>query len=147
MKRSISVISAILRSLTKAVHWLITQDKNLTHATILEKKLNKCYQCTYESSQAANLRQRMKIDTGQNSNKCTQCEYICSHPKSLSRHLKTHADKKSCHEIFHCDCAFTKSDNHFCSSSCAFSLHLKSDNSRLDSKLSTFSLKIQGVKT
>ena len=127
MKRSISVISAILRSLTKAVHWLITQDKNPTHATILEKKLNKCYQCIYESSQAANLRQRMKIDTGQNSNKCTQCEYICSHPRSLSRHLKNHTDKNSSHEIFHCDCAFTKSDITFAAQAVLFSLHLLSD--------------------
>ena len=42
-------------------------------------KSNKCNQCGYTSSQAGNLRQHLKMHSGEKSNKCNQCDYASSY--------------------------------------------------------------------
>ena len=57
-------------------------------------KSNKCNQCDYASSHAGNLRQHLKIHSGEKSHKCNQCLFASSQACNLRRHLKTHSGQK-----------------------------------------------------
>ena len=102
-KSPINVTGATIPQIWRLI-WNFTMEKSRTTATnaiiVPEaakvkrlmrmhsgEKQNNCYQCSYESSQAANLRQHLKIHTGEKYNKYN--------PSSLRRHLKTHTDEKS----------------------------------------------------
>ena len=57
-------------------------------------KSNKCKQCGYASSRAANLRQHLKTHSGEKSKKCSQCDFASSYAHHLRRHLKMHSREK-----------------------------------------------------
>ena len=59
------------------------------------KKMYKCNQCQYTSSDASHLRRHLKTHSGEKSNKCNQCDYASSRAVHLRRHLKTHTGEKS----------------------------------------------------
>ena len=67
-------------------------------------KSSKCNQCDYASSHAGNLRQHLKIHSGEKSNKCNQCDYASSRADNLMTHLKTHSGEMS-NKCNHCDYA------------------------------------------
>ena len=61
--------------------------------------VKKCNQCDYASSQADDLRIRLKTHNGENSNKCN---YASSHSGYLRKHLKVYTGKKS-HKCNQCN--------------------------------------------
>ena len=71
----------------------LVMDQNLkTHSG---EKSNKCNQCDFASSQAANLRRHLKMHSGEKSaNKCNQCDFVTAWPQALKNHLKTHEGEK-----------------------------------------------------
>ena len=54
------------------------------------EKSNKCNQCDFASSQPGHLRKHLKSLSGEKSNKCSQCDFACSDPSSLMRHTNRH---------------------------------------------------------
>ena len=63
----------------------------LKDANVKLLKSNKCNQCDYAFSRAGNLRQHLKMHSGEKSNKCNQCDYASSQAGNLRTHLKTHS--------------------------------------------------------
>ena len=58
------------------------------------EKSKKCNQCDYASSEAGDLRRRLKTHRGEKSKKCNQCDYASSHASDLRRHLKSHSGER-----------------------------------------------------
>ena len=59
------------------------------------KKLNKCNQCDYASSEAGDLRKHLKTHSGEKPNKCNQCDFASAQASNLRRHFNTHSGEKS----------------------------------------------------
>ena len=67
------------------------EEENQTHSG---EKLHKCNQCDFASSQADDIRRRLKKHCGEKSNKCNQCEFASSQAGHLRRHMKSHNGEK-----------------------------------------------------
>ena len=82
----------------KLQHTMV-MEQTLMGAKILKRnnviKSKKCNQCEYASSYKGNLRQHLKIHSGEKSNKCNQCDYASSLAGNLRKHLKMHSGEKS----------------------------------------------------
>ena len=73
------------------------------------RKVKKCNQCDFASSDPSLLSKHLKSHSGEKSNrcnewwlylylrkqKCNQCYFACSDPSYLSKHLKSHSGEKS----------------------------------------------------
>ena len=54
------------------------------------EKPNKCNQCDFASSRAANLKTHLITHSREKTNKCNQCDYASYQAGNLKAHLKMH---------------------------------------------------------